>query len=114
MKQSSLRPVSKKQARLNRQRVPFRAQVLEEEPYCKACLEGCTHVAYEVHEICIRSRRGSILDRENVEPLCGNCHHFITTHPEWALHNGWMLHANPSPEDIETAKEARRALIQAG
>ena len=51
-----------------------RAQVLAEEPLCRPCqAKGLVVAATIVHHI-VRVEDGGTDDRENLEPVCDDCH----------------------------------------
>ena len=52
-----------------------RADVLHHEPYCRECAKvGVETLATEVDHIQPISAGGDKWDRENMQPLCKNCH----------------------------------------
>lgn len=61
----------------------------EDNPYCQARLEGCTHIATEVHH---RKGRGiHYLDTSTFLSLCHSCHTQITEHSALAISQGFSF-----------------------
>ena len=113
MKRSPLNPVSAKRRAQAPQRRALRERVLSDTPLCVANITDlCGHVATDVHEVKTRGRGGSILDDANCIALCRPCHSFITTNPEWATTNGFMVHA--WDHDMNEAAELRRQWAHGG
>lgn len=53
-----------------------------EELLTKHCqFPDCTKPSDDVHEILTRGRGGSIVDRDNLIPLCRAHHEWVTAHP---------------------------------
>lgn len=113
MKRSRIKRMSDK----SRARLAERAVVRETVMYgakgrCEAGLGlVCSVRATEVHEVLTRGRSGkrqgagSPLDADNCMALCRQCHRYITTHPEWALENGYVVHAVPVGATDEQVRE---------
>ena len=71
--------ISDKQAKLNAAYTVLRKQFLKDNPYCKACLPGCTFIATEVHH---KKGRGEfMLDTSTWLPSCHNDHVWIELDP---------------------------------
>lgn len=85
MKRSPLRRVSKKRAAEN----VVRRRILAEVVHGKLCARCKSKWATDGHERLSRARGGSITDPANIDPLCRECHDYVTTHPKWAEENGW-------------------------
>lgn len=51
-----------------------RAQVLDEEPYCRACLKRGQHVASDVVDHIVPLAWGGGDERDNKQGLCVPCH----------------------------------------
>lgn len=88
-----MRSRSKKKEQEYRLRRPLVARLLEERPYCEACLkfaelDGLTTFTHrrstEINEIVRRSAGGSILDEDNLMALCHQCHQRITEYRDGA------------------------------
>jgi hypothetical protein len=93
-----IKPRSEKRAKLMPQRNAFRERVLEERPQCEAGLEDCSGRSTDVHEALLRSAAGPIVPGEAADrlgqrffALCRPCHSYITTHPAFALEQGYQL-----------------------
>lgn len=55
---------------------------LEQHPFCKAKLPGCTISATDIHH---KAGRGNyLLDTSTFLPVCRTCHNIIETNPEMA------------------------------
>ena len=55
--------------------VRFRREFLRGEPLCRACAaEGLSVAADELDHVVPLHRGGGMWDRENVQPLCRDCH----------------------------------------
>jgi 5-methylcytosine-specific restriction endonuclease McrA len=90
MKRSPLAPVSRKRARLLRERRKVTdAMKAEGDVLCVRC----GRMADDPNEILSRARGGSIVDRENIVPLCRPCHSFITDNPRAAHAEGLSKHS---------------------
>lgn len=93
MKRSRINPFSKK----TREKQAERKKLLDEHVRGKPCAARwspiCTGRATDGHEIKTRARGGSTLDKENVLPVCRNCHTLITTNPAEAHRRGLMKHS---------------------
>ena len=61
----------------------------EENPYCKARLEGCTGLTTDVHHR--RGRGKYYLDVSTFIPLCRSCHTKIELNPEFAKSSGFSF-----------------------
>lgn len=89
-----LNPVSKKRAAANRVRRKVVDALFPDRPEC--AVQGCIRLADDVHEPLTRGRGGSIVDPENMQPLCRTCHTLITDEqPAWAYDLGLLLHSWP-------------------
>ena len=53
-----------------------------ENQFCKAHLDGCMHIATDVHHS--KGRGEYLLDTSTWIPVCRACHNYIETHPEEA------------------------------
>lgn len=93
MKRASLRQVSAKRRALLRERKKLTDAMKREGPVmCQfyeavgralaeiSSMPGCGY-ADDLHEIVSRARGGSIVDPENVVPLCREHHRWVTEHP---------------------------------
>lgn len=70
--------------------VTIRKVFLNNHRVCEAKILGCLHSATEVHHK--KGRVGkNYLDVHTFLALCGNCHRWIETHPEWAKEHGYSL-----------------------
>ena len=76
-----MRAVSKKRAALLRVRKKVTDQMI---PICVRCGKR----ADDAHEVVSRARGGSIVDRENIVPLCREDHRWVTEHPLEAEREG--------------------------
>ena len=85
MKRSPLAPVSRKRARLLRERRKVTdAMKAEGDVLCVRC----GRMASDAHEIVSRARGGSIVDRANIIPLCREDHRWVTENPLLAEREG--------------------------
>lgn len=90
MRRTPLRAVSKKRAKLNRERRRVLHEHYGDHPRCQLCVPltaagivtGCNGWADDGDEILRRSAGGSIVDPANVRPVGRRCHDYATTHPE--------------------------------
>lgn len=69
----------------------------------------CPRPATDPHEVWSRGRGGSILDRDNVLPLCRTCHDHVTTHPAWAEQTGYLCPSWSGRSGIAEAARVRAA-----
>lgn len=103
MKQTPLRPVSKKRSKLLRERKKLTDSMKREGPVMcgyvqwislnqrggtRDCAMPCQSRADDLHEIVSRARGGSVTDPENVVPLCRPHHIWVTEHPKEAAELG--------------------------
>lgn len=100
MKRTPIRPVSKKRARLLRERKKLTDSMKREGPVCCGFVVWeedsrgvdmgyfCGRRADDLHEIVSRARGGSITDEANVIPLCRVHHIWVTEHPKEAAELG--------------------------
>lgn len=90
-----LRAVSAARAAENRLRRKIVDQLFPERPVCFR--PGCYQWADDVHEPLTRARGGSIVDPDNMCPLCRTCHGLVTFAPEseldWAYECGLLVHS---------------------
>ena len=95
-----LNQVSPKRARESRQRRAVIRAMFPDRPACAR--PGCTAWADDVHEPLTRARGGSIVDPENMVPLCRPHHDEVTFAPEselgWAYECGLLRHSWDRPE----------------
>lgn len=108
MVRSSLRRVSPKRARENRER----AKLLKERrgpgpTRCEAQLPGCDGLVTDGHEILTAGRGGSRVDLANIADLCRWCHYVITQNPSWSDRHGWTVPSWATPGDIGRARTLR-------
>lgn len=82
-----VKPVSAKRAKEQRQRSKVLAEVFGDSPPCARC--GAP--ADDAHELLSRARGGSIVDPQNIAPLCRSCHRWVTVNPRQAETEGWAL-----------------------
>lgn len=82
-----VKPVSSKRAKEQRQRSKMLAEVFGTSPACARC--GAP--ADDAHELLSRARGGSIVDPQNIAPLCRSCHRWVTVNPRQAETEGWAL-----------------------
>jgi hypothetical protein len=89
------RAVSQKRGAENRLRRKVVVELFPERPACVR--PGCVQWADDIHEPLTRARGGSIVDRENMAPLCRECHDEVTFKPEselgWAYEIGLLVHS---------------------
>lgn len=64
----------------------------EDYPYCKAKLNGCTHLTTDVHHM--KSRGINLNKIEYWLPLCRNCHNKITEDSAFAIREGFSFSRN--------------------
>lgn len=87
---TSLRRVSAKRSRLNRERTEVLRPLRESQPYCSRC--GRTGVGLDAHELVRRSQSStSMVDASLIVLLCRfPCHAFVTENPAAAHAEGWV------------------------
>jgi len=88
----TLQPRSKKMREIYRERIPFVAQFLLQNPKCGVYWDNnCFEWAADVHEIKPRSAGGKIVgdDPSNYMAVCRYCHDMIGRHPEEAHRRGF-------------------------
>ena len=98
MKRTPLRRVSKKRAKVQRQRSAMVGRELDRRPTCEVgnmlyLWENgpyCLARASELHEPLTRARGGSILDPHNTIAVCRNCHRWIHDNPQSAPQLGLL------------------------
>ena len=99
MKRTPLRRISKKRAKVQRQRARMVSEELELRPTCEVghivwwrsdAPNICLGRSSELHEPLTRARGGSILDPDNTVAICRNCHRWIHDHPEAATELGLL------------------------
>lgn len=104
-RRTQLQPVSKKRQAANRLRRKVIAALFPERPVCVGPCGG--QWADDVHEPLTRARGGSIVDAENMLPLCRPCHDLVTFAPEseldWAYDAGLLVHSWDAPRGGEVA-----------
>lgn len=92
---------SKKKEKEYRQRRPLVEKLLEERPWCEACVKFAEHDcltvykrnrSQDIHEIVRRSQGGSILDEDNLMAVCRKCHIRIGNYPQLAFDLGLAKH----------------------
>ena len=92
---------SKKKEEEYRKRRPLVQKLLEERPWCEACVKFAEHDglsvyrrnrSQDIHEIIRRSQGGSILDEENLMAVCRKCHTKIGNYPQLAFDLGLAKH----------------------
>jgi len=67
----------------------LRKKYLEENPFCKAGLPGCTLNATEIHHKALRGK--NYLNIETWLPACSNCHKYIHDHPKESYEKGLLI-----------------------
>jgi len=96
----SIRKVSAKRARENRERVAMADERWPDrrEGTVMCAVPGCGP-ADDLHEVLTRARGGSITDPENTVPLCRQHNHDLAQKPEselqWAYDLGLLKHSWP-------------------
>ena len=100
-----LKAVSRRRAAENRLRRKVVGELFPERPACVGPCGG--QWADDVHEPLTRGRGGSIVDPENMRPLCRACHDLVTFAPEselgWAYEAGRLVHSWDAPKAGEVA-----------
>jgi len=100
-----LKQVSARRAAENRRRRTVVDQLFPERPGCRR--PGCARWADDIHEPLTRARGGSIVDPENMVPLCREHHDEVTFRPEselqWAYDLGLLVHSWNAPKAGEVA-----------
>lgn len=95
VRRSPLRAVSAVRAAENRLRRKIVDELFPERPVCHR--PGCHQWADDVHEPLTRARGGSIVDPDNMVPLCREHHDEVTFSPEseldWAYEAGLLRHS---------------------
>ena len=98
MKRTPLRRISKKRAKIQRQRAEMSSTELDHRPRCEAGglllilgeSDDCQGRSVELHEPLTRARGGSILDPDNTVAVCRNCHRWIHDNPRSATELGLL------------------------
>lgn len=102
MKRSPIAPTSKKRAALLRKRKKLTEAMKEDgsvmcqfewktsTAFFEEMVVRCLRRADDLHEIVSRARGGSIVDPENVVPLCREHHRWVTEHPLEAAELGLL------------------------
>lgn len=96
-RRTRLNPVSKRRAKLNRQRTAVLEHVREFQTWCSMC--GKTGVGLDAHELKSRAQGGSLIDLENIVLLCRDDHNWVTTHPKEAAELGWAISKKWGPSE---------------
>lgn len=89
LRRSPLAAVSKKRAKLNRERTEALRPLREEIRYCQRC--GVTGVGLDAHELLRRSQGGSLTDVEGIRLICRACHIWIGNNVDAAEAEGWAV-----------------------
>lgn len=96
MKRTRIRPVSKKRAKLNRERRDVVSEMMAIDRTCRGkalfpqiVCSGMMHG----HEIKPRGRGGSIVDKSNIVLVCFSHHRYLHDHPDEATRLGLLKHA---------------------
>lgn len=93
-----IKPVSAKQARVQRERRKLAGRFFPGEAVC--AVPGCGRAADDLHEPLTRARGGDPTDLENVVPLCREHHDEITfKEPPWAYELGLLRHSWDKPKE---------------
>lgn len=109
-----LRSVSKKRAKVNKQRSTVVRGHFGQRPTCQACAPlmligidkartGCDGWATDAHEILSRARSGrdeNLIDTDGILPVSRACHDFITGHPCEAEAAGLALPSQPVTQPL--------------
>lgn len=86
------KPIRKESKKRKKERPIYNRLAKEhknENPYCQARLDGCTHIASETHHM---GGRGKLyLDKSKYLSLCHNCHRIITEDSALALSRGFSI-----------------------
>lgn len=96
-RKSRLRPVSRKRARVQRERRAFVSEVLAEGPLCEIRWDAnCRGRADGVHEVVKRSHGGALVPGAKAEAqgqrfvaACHYCNGAVEDHPAEARERGW-------------------------
>lgn len=107
MKRSRLNPRSKKMAKFYKEvRVPAVIAVIGDmKRPCPVKSQVCTHYIQGIHEILSRGRAGGIIVAHKPGNIIGTCHacnSYISSHPQWAKDNGWLV---SNSEEIHDNKQ---------
>ena len=107
MKRSRLNPRSKKMAKFYKEvRVPAVIAVIGDmKRPCPVKSQVCTHYIQSIHEILSRGRAGGIIVAHKPGNIIGTCHacnSYISSHPQWAKDNGWLV---SNSEEIHDNKQ---------
>lgn len=100
-RKTALKAVSKKRAKVNRERTKVTKQVLAANPRCQAgqairphdTKHKCHGWAVDIHEPLTRARGGSIVDPSNMVAVCRACHDWIHNNPATATTAGLLVSA---------------------
>lgn len=109
-----LRPMSKRRAKVNKQRATVVRGHFGQRPACQACLPlmligidrsrtGCDGWATDAHEIISRARSGrdeNLTDVDGIRPVSRACHRFLTEHPCEAEDAGLALPSRPVTQPL--------------
>lgn len=94
-RRTPIRKVSAKRQAQNRLRQKVVAELFPDRPPCSR--PDCPRWADDIHEPLTRARGGSIVEPENMRPLCRMCHDEVTFKPEselqWAYEIGLLRHS---------------------
>lgn len=85
-RRTPLRAVSERQRRINAERRPALAALLDAEPWCQARLPGCTGRSEDGHELLRRSQGGDATKPDRA--VCRACHDRIGQNPTEAVELG--------------------------
>ena len=91
LRRTRLRPVSRKRARVQRQRMGLIRGMFAEPAPC--VVPGCGQVATDPHEPLTRARGGPITDESNIVGLCRAHHKWTHENPEAAHKAGLLRHS---------------------
>lgn len=87
LRRTPIAAVSKKRAKLNRERTEVLRPLREAQTWCARC--GKTGLELNGHELLGRAQGGSIVDPENIILLCNPCNVWCEDNPAEAVAQGW-------------------------
>ena len=109
MKKSRLNPRSKKMDKFYKEvRIPAVIQAVGDgKRPCPVKSQVCTHYVQGIHEVLSRGRAGGIIVAHKPGNIIGTCHacnSYISSHPQWAKDNGWLVSNSEVTNDNEQTK----------
>ena len=83
--------VSSKRKKKDAEYLKLREKYLSQNPLCMVKVNGCSHMATDVHHTFAGANRDAFyLVQSTWKAVCRNCHNYIHEHPEEARVMGWL------------------------